>query len=153
MLAFIPFLFFAMATNEIMSAITEIRNVLNTMNGSINGLMQAHTTSETRLNGLMHAQTASETRLATLQQNGVDVDGRLTSHEGVHDPHLVVIDAIRQQVDNLGPQLTIVDGRITSLTQEMNDCGLTQGTAARIGAVETQVTAVASNMALSLIHI
>ena len=122
-----------MATNEVQMALAEIRNV-------VNGLGARFDTMDQYLQ-------AMDVRITTVQNNLATADARLTAHEGVHDPYINIVDALRLQMDNLGPQVTTVGQRLTALTDEMGAFGITHDTVQRIDHAETQVAAFASNMA------
>ena len=91
-------------------------------------------------------------RISVIQGNVADLSRRLDTHENIHDPIIPVVEAMRNQMSALGPQVAdiiasdtnqeakvnAVDTRVTTVTTEMRDSGLDSGTSSRITNMESQ---------------
>ena len=115
----------------------------------------------TAVGDIRQAIDALNGRVGTVQQNMVSFETRMTVHESVHDPYIAIIDGIRQQMASIGPhietvkkaivdqdtRITAVDPRITIITDQMSESGLNRDTPQRIAAVEVQMAGIVSHLA------
>ena len=108
----------------------------------------------TALADIRTAMISMDQRIAILQGNIADLSNRLDTHENIHDPIIPVVQALRTQLTTMGPQIdnlnngmtdqiartAAVDNRLTALTTQMRDSGLTTDIAANMATLEARVS-------------
>ena len=112
--------------------------------------MASNTDVAAAITTLRDTMVGMDQRMQALQAEMALVDQRLTTHEGIHDPYLQVIDGLRaQSAGQAGNAVRIqaVEDRITALTTQMSDSGLDERTASRVAAVESQLAAITGHQA------
>ena len=108
----------------------------------------------TALTDIRTGMISMDQRMAILQGNITDLSNRLDTHENIHDPIIPVVQALRTQLTTMGPQIdnlnngmtdqiartAAVDNRLTALTTQMRDSGLTTDIAANMATLEARVS-------------